>query len=700
MLGQNRTKILDLKAEFDDRIAENARLITGFNQKICDQDERNQCVRQQLLCEMEAKRHQHASEIAKANAELQRIRSDFERKRTQMSESAQSGNERAGATLEQLRISLRDNRASLEISVANHQKEKLSKIEQIKCSLKNQAAKSDLTQLEHELERRRSSGADEFRKLSEMHSTEIQSRKKMYEEQIRAKKADLANLLGSRSATIASQNAILEHLKCDRDQLRHSHASESTDLSNSCDGEIAALAESQKREIEQIEADYAQSLQKASEENQRQIAAVQSNHLSIAAQLRTKLSTTYTETMKKIADSDDSMSYNAMKQKYQKEFDDLQKLLGTEVPFVPGDFRSLTSIHNNLSKEFEDRKSRVNNQRSLTLYDWSRAVENENERAARAAIPRSSSRARDQVKQSLTVQISDCIASTKQKECELLAALDALRPTRVPEFAAGDDFDPKELRNEFENLIASSNKSVQSLLDVKNGEISAARAEFERENRDYATQMSKNEDFIQMEVNFYARTRSELDKVLRDNQDQNASEIATIDSGFRGQVGELKCSHGNCVRQYTQKCEDQRYSSKRARDSFEIDSRGNEALYARKLTEYEELCKGNLAKLAEEKQARIDLLEEKLSNLANALLKLKRGGQFNPKVGRPEEIEMIERLQAMLHTKKIQFGNAVKDLCQYKHMYIDQEKQINTNFAGMPDIGLLQTSSPPVGILA
>jgi hypothetical protein len=51
------------------------------------------------------------------------------------------------------------------------------------------------------------------------------------------------------------------------------------------------------------------------------------------------------------------------------------------------------------------------------------------------------------------------------------------------------------------------------------------------------------------------------------------------------------------------------------------------------------------------------------------------------------------------HTKKIQFGNAVKELCRYRGIYVDQEKPNIVTFTGISEVGGFQPGAPRVPLL-
>jgi hypothetical protein len=61
---------------------------------------------------------------------------------------------------------------------------------------------------------------------------------------------------------------------------------------------------------------------------------------------------------------------------------------------------------------------------------------------------------------------------------------------------------------------------------------------------------------------------------------------------------------------------------------------------------------------------------------------------FQMRPPRQSEIDIIEQLEALLHTKTIQLQNAVKDLQEYRKMRVEQEKTIAHRFRKPLKVGV------------
>jgi hypothetical protein len=78
--------------------------------------------------------------------------------------------------------------------------------------------------------------------------------------------------------------------------------------------------------------------------------------------------------------------------------------------------------------------------------------------------------------------------------------------------------------------------------------------------------------------------------------------------------------------------------------------------------------------------------DEKTSVLTRKKDETQREYQMQPP--RQTEIDIIERLEAMLHTKVMQLQNAVRDYQEYRKLRVDQEKSVSHRFGRPPKIGV------------
>jgi hypothetical protein len=78
--------------------------------------------------------------------------------------------------------------------------------------------------------------------------------------------------------------------------------------------------------------------------------------------------------------------------------------------------------------------------------------------------------------------------------------------------------------------------------------------------------------------------------------------------------------------------------------------------------------------------------DEKIAVLTRKRDKTQRQYQMQPP--RQTEIDIIEQLEGILHTKIIQLQNAVNDYQEYRKLRVDQEKSVSHRFGHPPKVGV------------
>jgi hypothetical protein len=106
----------------------------------------------------------------------------------------------------------------------------------------------------------------------------------------------------------------------------------------------------------------------------------------------------------------------------------------------------------------------------------------------------------------------------------------------------------------------------------------------------------------------------------------------------------------------------------RDEETFNVEFESSAQEWEQRLQTFMVISGQDIATFRQDVQAGLDILTERIERLIQQHVCMKRNWQFNPKVGRPQEIEMIERLQFILHTKKIQHGTVLKEIAHCKVM--------------------------------
>jgi hypothetical protein len=377
---------------------------------------------------------------------------------------------------------------------------------------------------------------------------------------------------------------------------------------------------------------------------------------------------------------------------YEAKYKKLHEQLARESHFVPSpgtDFQTLASVYGDLEKELADRHSRVANERNLLSYEWANRITAETSRARKIETARPNSHARDQVRQSLSVQIKNLRASRSTDEMDLTDLLQTLRRPSRRDAIVDSAADAKSLRDRLSILNRESGAQIKEALEMTDHLISEAGALISKVQSDISREIDKVNQFSVMQANYHKKELHELEARWEREQQAIRQQLASLDHDFGIQRQNLRDRHALVSQDLSRQCDEERFAFTRDQTAFESDYRSAEDGLERQLASFRQSAKDTSDRLQADLATKIEILSEKLESIVHQNQKIRKCVQLNPKVGRPEDIEMIERLQAVHHAKKILHGNAMKELAACRAISAEQERQTGIP-RGIPEVGSMQ----------
>lgn len=676
--------------------------VAAMEDKLNRCDERNKQIIQQLLNERAAKNAQYEAEICQKQSELDQLLAFQKLEYDRAKESANSEGLKNQAQTGQLEKSLSDNRQVILLSFERKEHEIEARLKELQSLLDSWCGDSQRVVLEQALDNTkkhnhscREAALVEFKARIQKLEKEHEAQRKVFEDTMNSTKWKM-------DTDFERQNEELLNLEREKEEIMLSHASLLAQLAKDWDDEIEGEQARLDRLLKEKEDELNDEIKKLMKDrddvlNERQLA-----HQRQCIDFKMKLQRENQEYLCSLERQGFSLAErNAIQEEYQRKFVELQENMETDTPCNQDRsiFLNMESAFNDLKRELADRKESIKTQRNMLNYEWRKAEKNENDRHSRKSVRRPQSRARDQVKQSLLMQLRTLREDTTEEE-NLRHQLQDLRgnalerevgsKVRTASVTLGLDEDAKKLETELEELGEKSRREISDREKALRNELENSQRELRQRKADLDEQIEAISCSKKMYENLFNKEMDDLNKKLRELRGEFSESQKSLQMKHSVKLNNMMEIHGRNSSTLSKKCEEQRRLNDRNHAAMGEKLKARDKECADKLSAFDKKAQTELEKLRADRQVRMDLLAEMILNLEEKLNRAKAEPRFNPKVGRPEEIEAIERLQFTLHMKKIQLANAIRDLSQYRVMYVEQEDQINRKFSGPPDVGVMQ----------
>ena len=675
--------------------------IAAMRDRLRSCDERNQQVLQQLLNEMKAKLAQHEAEKCQKESEYDQLMAFLKMEYERAKESMNSEGMKNQAQMGQLEKSLYDNRNVVMLSFERKQKAMEERLKELQDMRKSWHGDSQTSVLAQALEntRKHNEGCRENllndfqRKLEKLKNEHDAARKVLVD--------NMNSMKGQMSSDLELQNQELLKMEKEKEEMAVAHAALLAQMAKDFDDEIDAARMNYERLLKETEDDLNDEMKKLLKERADILDQRKLVHQRQSAELRLKLQQQNQEHLDALEREGYSLTErNQIQAEYQKKFVELQDSMGGDTPFTldKSIFVNMESAFNDLKRELADRKESIKSQRFKIVYDWKKEEQSEHDRHGRKVVVRPQSRARDQVKQSLMVRLRAVRDDTREED-SLRRQLEDLQghtleyevssKVKMASLTMGFDEDMNKLVREFDELQDKSQREISEREQELRSELENLQNELNQRTNELNQQIEKISCSKKMYENLFVKESNDLNNKLRELMDEFTESQKSIQMKHAVKKNNAMEIFNRNSSTLSRKCDEQKKLNQKDHDSMVEKHTRREQEFEDRLQRYTDKATSDIEKLKSDHQVRLDLLDEMITNLQEKLNRIKSEPRWNPKVGRPEEIEMIERLQFTLHMKKIQLGNAIKDLSQYRVMYVEQEDQINKKFT-TPDVGVMQ----------
>ena len=652
----------------------------SLQEKLRQVDERYTGVIEQLLEEQRARKSQHEAEILNEQCRLDTLKNSFKADLENAERSVEAAVHEGEAKLRELEQKLSEEKRQRELKIADEQRVEEERITGAASNTtENQCLIGNLDSLKLENQKKQTLCLEKFLSQKKMAIEANEAEKKSVRDKhdlIQAKTTD----------AIETHTKELESLKPAKEAMGMEHRQ----ALSICDQEEAQEVEALKtiftqsmNEIEQKQVEELSNLEKLRCDL---ILAKKTTHEKECEQFRENLAQKQQRELDSIKLSETEL--RDIEDEYKHKHVELEAALEMYDNSTPEDLvTKMEEIINQLNKDLRDRETEIASQRTTIIDEWQQSLVAENDRHEQHLSLHGQVQNRDSEIQALQQQI-ECVKNARTAEEESLTTeLTSLSqsPQVIPPGALDTDLDneTKELREilcDEQRKATATIRAKEAQFTEEIGKVAALVQKKSREWNDQREAIIREQD---VSNESFRKEASILNQKIQAILNEANSRYSAIQIQGEAAINASSEQHRKATLSLTRKCDSQRDANSVGLSLFEekLDVLANSS--SEKIEALADEFAKTLEKLRAEKVVRLELLEERLKYAEERCQRIKKELQYNPKVGRPQDIESIERLQFILHTKKSQFSNMVKELSQCKILYVQQEKRCDVK---LPDV--------------
>jgi hypothetical protein len=212
---------------------------------------------------------------------------------------------------------------------------------------------------------------------------------------------------------------------------------------------------------------------------------------------------------------------------------------------------------------------------------------------------------------------------------------------------------------------------LENLVYEEDDEIKRRRTEVHKQSLKMSEQLEEARRQLAAQNDLFNRTESDLKAALDEMECQGNGRTLITQNRMQTRISELRKEHSRLMEKLMKQIRMETANMSRVGEVVAERCKTDKSERQNKLTEVEDLNKATLQMLIREKKVRAELGDEKIENLKVRRDRLRRMADGSGQRARGCDIEAIERLQAVLHMRKIEYANLLKLLEQLKMLLIE-----------------------------
>lgn len=655
-------------------------------QKVIDSlnHEFNEIIRQ-LKINFDSIKQNYKIEIDQKMNELSKLKIQFQKELDDLKNGLSQNDFDDEIQISVLQKSLKESLKSLMDSFEKERCNSIQKVEELQNqidSLINQHEET-IKRLKNQLEDLIKKHKLEIIELQSFFDAEIKETKKNYENEINEMIQKMSTDSNKDLESEADARATIENLEHEKEQLFEIHQHQisefdvnSSEIFNAIQKETTEKVEKLRGQIDSMLNGYEKSLN-------NQINETISDNQKKKEELLKNIQNQYENEMNLIRQSGYSKSeYDRLLKMFQDEHLRLLEQSKQMVPFVVSNdmFANMTLVINDLEKELQDHIIMVSSRKRCLNLEWQQKYDQINKKMENFQQKHQNCRARNQIIQSIKNQISKTIKTKEEKVQELNQILNCntTKSTKIETFENEDD-EIIHLKDELNVAIQNSDQSISEAIKISEKKKKEISNNFSIQIKLINEQIRNVVQLIQKQNLSFENQVNELNRLFDINKMNYKKSYEESVNYFLNVFDNMKRNFLETEHLLRTKLKEQTFENSRNFDFYRSTENEEHKKLTKTLNEKDEQ---NNEYLSSRKKIKDDLII-KINELRSKKDFLVRKSA-DPSHSENDRTEKLEN-----HLKMItnQLNIALQDLVEYKNLYISQEKKINQNFNGMPEIG-------------
>ena len=409
-----------------------------------------------------------------------------------------------------------------------------------------------------------------------------------------------------------------------------------------------------------------------------------------------KLENEFQDALKKVSDE---FSKRDEQEKLEREYEErIQKLIRKrdEIVIPSGDAEKFAALDKTI-KELENKRreelERVELHEREVNNDWDAKFEAEKKRHAEKMSSFQNIDDRETEKSQLRQQITDAEKEQESTQKEF------------DEFIREEKEKHKRIMTDLKNRLEQSNQETdaetlrRTIEDLQRSN----REEMERTKAGFAKEVEDLKQKKRREKESHASFMADIAKKMQEMEKERQETVTRITETENQETATHKTAIEKAKREKEALMQDERRKHKEnieilkqegnrlaqaistAKAQFEKAYTEQKNSFQSSLDEMERQTREGFEKMKQEWIGLRDFYDEKISVLKNEIQKI--SDLYEQRPPRPQDTELIQKLEENVNLAKSQLQASVKELLECKKLFVSQEKEYNRRFGGGPKVG-------------
>ena len=628
---------------------------------------------------------------AEISEEIRKLKEIFDAKAAELKNANSGAVEEINNLLQELKKEYEEQKSRLETKESETTlklKEKSKNNSNVAASFKSEKKKlkKSKEQVKTQNQTELSEQEEKYKALIENQNKQNNAEKEKLIEEIKKLKMSNGSALSEKQKQLEEEKTLKEEA-----QVLKEKRLQERDIKD--EEEIMKIKEQYEKEVNELKEKLEEEFNKANENKEKEIEAIIKDKQEEQEKLRKRKHDEYEEQMELVRKRfEDKSEYDETQEKYKKKFKELDDFSRTiEAPNINGSesFRNLLKVIDNMKNDIANLKNLIDIERKENERKFNETIDAENERFNEAMRPKTSGRAREQLKNSFTSKINAC---KEEREAESSKLMNILRDLTNEHDKKMKELNALRMRIGSTEKIDSLSQEVQQQNKESVSEVTKTQDTSRRRIDTSLSNIKKLQEQIQVSIKCLedevnrplscTSTQREYTKL----KEENAKRLEQRRKECDLYIDRMNTDHSMEKSMVLTKTTQQRDKTIASLEAFEEKKKRDSAKYESEIKTRKKSLREELNKMKNDLAALLQFYDEKIAVLTDKRNDL--NAKFDLKAPRLCDSQRIEELSIQLQDKVKILKMFVRDFTQYKQLLEKQEGEFNRRFGNSLHIGV------------